>query len=349
MRLRSIFIGSLVAGIFCICLPGCVSLPQIRTGSSFAGLGNDLPVQTPNFAKITYEKSAKQIATWVRQNDFEVVETFFQTHQRDRTSARGGNYYLSSVIRSVFDDEFAVGEENLANHLDKWINLYPDSSLAYLFRAKFVYEIAWQIRGEQIYRKTPKDRHRKYVELMKEASSYLSSAYQLDSTHPLVLLEILEFSRSIGMPRDEFESFFSRLMTIDPYLAPAYLSKAYYLSPQWNGSQAELMQFVHEAMAKAPKGSSIPMIIIQAHDSLARNSEIGWNEYMKQPQVWADLEYAYTRLIDDFPNAGLYPAWYAELAMDSGRHNIAKKYIQIALEQEPNHPKILEIQKYINQ
>jgi len=48
------------------------------------------------------------------------------------------------------------------------------------------------------------------------------------------------------------------------------------------------------------------------------------------------------RLIEDFPDAGWYPLWFAEVAEKAGRPDLAFQYFQMAQEREPSNLKRLQ-------
>ena len=60
-------------------------------------------------------------------------------------------------------------------------------------------------------------------------------------------------------------------------------------------------------------------------------------EYYNEPFIWQDIEESYLRLIKDFPYSGVYAYWFARIAKQAGKTEIAKKYYKLAIEQEPNN------------
>ena len=348
MQLRSILCRSVIAGLCCLYLPSCNDLPQKKTHSSFATLTNALPAYTHNFASVPFEQTAQEIADLIQQGEFSKVEDILNTHIEQKTSTRGGFYYPILVIDNAIDEILPSMDDKTLMDLGRWVQSSPESALPYVFRAKYFYEAAWRVRGEKYINETPEENRNGYRELMEYYLDDLNSAFELNPKSPIVLEELLDAGRDVGSPREEFDSLFDQLMEFDPYFAHAYVAKSNYLLPQWRGSKKELLEFIDDSMAKAPRGTALPLLIPFTHDDLGNYGGNKRTRYLKQPEVWADIEFAYTRLIEDFPKGGLYPAWYAETAADIGKYDIAREYIQVALEREPNHPKVLKIKSYID-
>ena len=63
--------------------------------------------------------------------------------------------------------------------------------------------------------------------------------------------------------------------------------------------------------------------------------------YYSHRDVWNDLETNYTRLIEDFPQAGWYPLWFSQVAEEAGRDSVAWHYYNLAAAREPNNARLL--------
>ena len=144
------------------------------------------------------------------------------------------------------------------------------------------------------------------------------------------------------MDREVFEAYFTAATDEIPYVSQAYQSKELYLLPEWHGSEKELLQFVRESAASTPRGSAVPLIVTQAHRNLSKKYP-SKKDYYNRQDVWADISQNYTRLIEDFPDAGMYAAWFAEVAAQAGKNELAQQNLKIALEREPNHSEVQRI------
>ena len=348
MPLRSFFCQSVIAGLCLLYLPSCGNLPEVRARSSFAALTNELPPQSHSFAKQTFEKTAQQVADLIRARKFSEAEKIINSHIEQKTSTRGGFYYPISVIDTVINDILPGMDDQTLMILNQWVEESPESILPWAFRANYFYEAAWEVRGSEYINKTPEENLNGYRELMDYYIADIDQAYAIAPNSPIVILEILNIAQESGADREDYDYFYNQSLAFDPFLSRAYLAKSRYLLPKWSGSQSELFEFMKDSIAKAPRGTALPLMLPRAHEQLCSDHGKDWREYIKRPEVWADIDFAYTRLLEDFPKAGLYAAWYAETAADVGKYDIARKYIQVALEREPNHPKVLKIKSYID-
>lgn len=135
------------------------------------------------------------------------------------------------------------------------------------------------------------------------------------------------------------KTHFQSLIDAVPYSFSAFQEKSIYLDPRWSGSLQEKLTFVRNAAASAPKNSAVPLIVPQAHSGLSVMYP-DKQQYYNRPDVWHDIETNFERIIENFPCSGVYPLWYAEIAKDAGRYELAREYYNLALRIEPNNPKI---------
>ncbi|MEM9137109.1 MAG: DUF4034 domain-containing protein [Cyanobacteria bacterium P01_F01_bin.42] len=312
-----------------------------------ASLSQNLPPIKHDFADVPFEKQAQELVAIIKQHRFDEAESILDRHIRERTSSRGGNLYPASVINSIFsnDDIEIIRDAEFMHAVERWIHDSPSSSLAHLFRSKIFYQLAWNAREHQASSESSEKENKRFLAALKVSASSLYQAYNIEPDNPLILLDLLQLGRNFKVPHEAFDSVFNQLTENYPFLTRAYVEKALYLAPQWNGSREELLKFVRESMEKAPRSSNMPMVVIEAHNALA---EVSNTKYTQRNDVWADIEYSYTRLMHDFPEAGLYPAYLAKEAHNASKEDVARKYINIALSREPRNLEILKIKSTID-
>ena len=284
-------------------------------------------------SSIIYEKQAKIIKQLLSQFSFQEVEDILEKSIKKQTRSRGGFLYVSSVL-SVLADQVDL---SLLESLDSWIEQYPESSLAYTVRGYLYYQYAWNIRGKRYVDKTPQDQIREYRRILKLCAEDIAQAIELDSENPLALLYILRVGRNVGMPRDDFEYYFSEATSVVPQFIQAYQEKSLYLAPNWHGNETELLNFARKTVASAPRGTALPIVLPQAHERISKQKKYNRRDYYNQPQVWNEIEQSYLRLIKDFPRSGFYSLWFAEAAEDAGKYQIAWQYYVIAQQREPSN------------
>jgi hypothetical protein len=288
-----------------------------------------------------YQK-VNEVSNWLKQEEYEKIEQFYQTAIANKTLTAAGGYYAEQVSNKIFGDSLLNRsfDPSWQIYLDRWIEKSPNSSLAYLLRSIFHRDYAWEIRGNKFISKTSEEAIRGYREKMRLSVEDLAKSLSIDSENPLAIINVLTVANSVSMPREYFEAYFQKAVASIPNAPEPYFAKTLYLLPQWHGSEAELLAFVRESVSSAPKGSAIPAIVEMAYDGLCGSSRLKRKEYLNRPEVWQEIQASYDRLIAELPESGYHAFQYAQLAREIGREDIAQYNYNIAWERESNHPVI---------
>jgi hypothetical protein len=340
--LRSWLPQCAMAGLFLLLLPGCLPLQEVKVSSAQILTGSTQPRLKHKFATIPFETQAEEVALLLQQNRFTEIEQIIDQHIQHQTATHGGFYYPDIIFRQLFTEEIISIDSRLEQRLTQWVQTSPNSTTALITRSTFYYYYAWQARGNGYNATIPKPAKEEFLRRLALSSQDFESAYELEPDNPLVLIMALELSKFSGTTKKGFEEYFDAATARIPYMAQAYQQKMNFLRPQWHGSDLKMLNFVRQSAASAPRGSTIPLFVAHAHASIAQRN-ISNKTYYNRPDVWADIEASYTRLIEDFPATAIYPAQYAEVAADVGNFNLAQRMIQIAQAREPNHPVVQRI------
>lgn len=95
------------------------------------------------------------------------------------------------------------------------------------------------------------------------------------------------------------ELWFKRATDLDPDYYDAFAAKLYYLEPKWYGSQEDMLEFGHECVASKKWGGHVPLILRDAHESLARYlPKEQQAAYWERPEVWKDLKSAFDKFFE---------------------------------------------------
>lgn len=342
LKFRLLGLQGVIYSILLVSLPGCMPFSQTPVRSTQIVAANNLPKQKHTFASIPFEAQAQNIAQLLQQKKFSEVERIMADHIERRTSTRGGSYYPDAVLLSLFYGGIIELDQQFLQTLNQWVEASPQSSLALIVRSQFYYAYAWKARGNRYVSKTPQEAQAEYGRRLSKSIQDLTKAEEFDPSNPLLLLSILELAKDISMDREVFEEYFTAATDEIPYVFQAYQSKQIYLLPEWHGSEKELLAFVRESAASTPRGSAVPLNVIQAHRSLSKKYP-SKKDYYNRKDVWAEVVQNYTRLVEDFPEAGMYAAWFAEAAAQAGKRELAQQNLKIALEREPNHSEVQRI------
>ena len=109
--------------------------------------------------------------------------------------------------------------------------------------------------------------------------------------------------------------WFRRAMETDPNNYDACYRKLSYLEPKWHGSTEAMLEFGRECLASEKWGGRVPLILVDAHDALARYAEkANRAAYWKQPGVWPDLKASFEKFFKLYPKAVSWRHNYARCA-----------------------------------
>jgi len=302
----------------------------------------------PNTAKFGVQQQAKIIVRLIKIDKFLRVEEIFNNEIEQQNRTVEGFLYASSLIKEVFFSQFEFG---LLSHLDKWIEQSPKSHLAYTARAYFYYMYGWKIRGHEFIPDTSEEQVQGYVKKLNLSVDDIHKAIELDPHNPLAIMKILALGRNGWTDRDVFESYFAAANEIVPYYTEAYQEKSDFLNPKWHGESEEyLLDFIRKSVRDSPRKTAIALLLPQVHRELSWHKNRDIKEYFKQKKVWYEVETNYLRLIEDFPESGFYPLWFAEVAKYMEKNRLARKYFGLACKRDVNNPVLkAKLQEYKRQ
>ncbi len=345
------FVLPLLLGVLASLSSGCGNLfaATDATTSHASVTSHDLSLaESANHSAVafppnTFEADGQQVISWLKAKEFDKVEALLAEAIRTQRQTRGGWFYADSVLDQVFKRSKSKKlDQSLLLPLNEWIAQSPESSLAHVARANFYYAQAWEARGARFSGLTSKSKKEKYQQLLLLSIQDGQKALELDQENPLGLLHWLTLGRNAGMNREEYETTFDTTIALVPNFTQAYYEKSQYLDRRWRGENLEeRLDFTRQIAADAPKGSVLPLLLAWTHEAYCTYYP-NKREYLNRPEVWADIESSYTRVLNEFPEAGLYALQFAEMAEKAGRESAAKKYFQLAMEREPNHPRVLK-------
>lgn len=300
-----------------------------------------LIAETPenNPELMLFEDQAEILVNNLSQGRFSEIEQTLTEGIERSYSTRGGSHYSSAVLITSFYAYSSSLNPDWLNALNAWVNRYPNSSLAYTARSYFHYYYGWELRGGDYAFETPRQAMEEYREQISLSERDIRRALELDPNNPLALQHMLAIGRSTAMPRDTFEDYFQRAIAQVPFFLQAYQEKSVYLSPNWYGSEQESLNFARESVQNSPRGTAIPLVLIQGHKNLGFHYR-DRSAYYRRPGVWPEIQENYQVLLEDFPDAGLYALWFSEAAQEAGHENLSRRYAAEALQREPHHPAI---------
>jgi hypothetical protein len=148
-----------------------------------------------------------------------------------------------------------------------------------------------------------------------QAAEALEKAWKLAPTNATIATEMMRVELGQGKGRDRLERWFGRAMALDTNSQSACSKKLTYLEPKWYGSAEDMLEFGRQCVASTNWGGRVPLILMDAHVSLAAYAKREGNtNYWKEPEVWSDLRSAYEKFFALNPDAFSWRHDYARHA-----------------------------------
>jgi hypothetical protein len=124
----------------------------------------------------------------------------------------------------------------------------------------------------------------------------LRADFLKDPAEMRICNKMITVELGLGEQRADMELWFRRGMELNPNYYELCHNKLYYLEPKWHGEPEDMLDFGRECVRSQRWGGRVPLILVEAHDNLARYlPQANQSEYWKNPEVWADLRMAYEK------------------------------------------------------
>ena len=260
-----------------------------------------------------------------------------QTPQEVHRWRREANKYLDEAVR---DKNMPVGEvydagrallEAVQHNKQQFEEFYrdfepviltnwPSESSLYLLKGWFYTKYAWHARGSDYADKVTDQGWTLFAERLAQAEKALSTAWELNPHDERIALEMITVELGQGKGRPRMELWFKRATDLNPDYYDAFASKLYYLEPKWYGSREDMLEFGRECVASKKWGGHVPLILRDAHESLARYlPKEQQTTYWRDPEVWKDLKSAFDKYFELNPQDGGWHHNYALYAYRAGQ------------------------------
>lgn len=134
------------------------------------------------------------------------------------------------------------------DQLVKWKKQYPKSVTAQLAYAGYFLERGWSIRGSGYAHTVTKDAWEQYYEHLNLSKEHLVKIYDHAKGDPVWYKYMLHIGVGSGWKKDVFGKVYEEGIKNHPQYLPLYFVAAAYYSPRWNGSSAELKDYINGAV-----------------------------------------------------------------------------------------------------
>ncbi|HVS71591.1 MAG TPA: hypothetical protein VHQ47_10085 [Phycisphaerae bacterium] len=175
---------------------------------------------------------------------------------------------------------------------------FPNNAQVLAYAATFYTRWAWEARGNGVASTVTDGGWQRFNQRLDQAEKYVKQSVAADPAAADGPTAMLTIAVGKEYPREEMEEWFTRAMNANPNNFTACEAKLNYLLPQWYGSAEECLAFGRECAEHGSGVSRIPLILVEAHRELRALSE-DQAAYMKDVRVWADIQSAYDKVLDE--------------------------------------------------
>jgi hypothetical protein len=274
---------------------------------------------------------------WLRTGQQVIYAYGYGTNVPPEIQSLGIWGHAESDLMAALDDQTMPAEE-VYDASNPFLDLYQSDKVRYatlyksitdkvagkrtksapilLLKGGVEISLAWQARGNGYADTVTTDAAKLFNDHLDAAETALTKAWALDPGDTRIADKMLTVELGQGKGRNHMELWFKRAMDSNSNNYEACSAKLTYLEPKWYGSVNDMLDFGRQCVANEKWGGRVPLILVDAHLSVQRQYATGWvkTNYWSQPEVWADINSAYTRFFELNPDATSWYhnyAWYA--------------------------------------
>ena len=206
----------------------------------------------------------------------------------------------------------------------------PGRAAPLLFKGRFYIEWAWDARGNGFANTVTPEGWKLFRQRLDLAATDLQHAWKLDPSDGRIAEELITCMAGKG-DSDAVEEWFKRAIDADPDNYGACHRFLWFLYPRWFGSHERMLELGQQCAKTDNYFGGIPYILLDAHAGVAEESGDP-GQYLKRPEVWADISKIYEADLVVHPNAfvrGRYAMW----AIRCGHWEVANRQFEIVGDQ----------------
>ncbi|WP_157982542.1 hypothetical protein [Nocardiopsis sp. FIRDI 009] len=124
---------------------------------------------------------------------------------------------------------------------------------------------AWRVRTGAWAKDVSRERFERFHAMLPDAYEHLIHATNAAPDRPDALNHLQWFGLGVGMPREDLDFLWERIVERDPWHYESHLSRLQVLCQKWKGSHEEMFAFAREAAAHAHRGDPLLELVPRAH------------------------------------------------------------------------------------
>lgn len=196
-----------------------------------------------------------QVVQAFYDNDFSFLEELAANFNKNKLRSPSGLWkrdMLCGGIRGMVDINVKNEEywRTFKSKAQKWIELFPNSSTAYIAQGIILQEYAWKFRGPTYAYKVPEEAWEPFRKNLQIAREFLESNKHkiIDDPNYYSLMANIMIEQST--PSTTFDSFVDEGLKKEPLNYDLYFTAARNAQPKWGGSKEQIEQVANDAVKR---------------------------------------------------------------------------------------------------
>jgi hypothetical protein len=222
-------------------------------GAGSQMLWTSAAVQTVLLQQKAAQDSASHLHNQVQQlwlaQDFAALDKLSLSLQTKPYSVLDNGQLAITAFYEALDPLFADDLEGNRQRVQRWWQLYPQSTTAWIAEALISYQQAWALRGNGAFNTLDEIKRAQFAGYLDYADELLAQPALKNTTDPMSASLAVHIAASYDGLGPKLVQAVARSVTLFPTYTQVYLEAAKYQLADWGGSLANYEAYVQKAVA----------------------------------------------------------------------------------------------------
>jgi hypothetical protein len=242
------------------------------------------------------------------QENFEKLETVFQTFRSERTRTASGLWKLTVLYAGLEDclsglegrSKYGLGYTDVYAKISKWVAKYPSSPTPQIFRGIVMVHQAWARLEEGETPPRNPAQLKAFYQQIESARQHLLKAKPIASIDPRWYEQMLKIARTTRLGQGDFDALLQEALEREPLFYQNYFRALEYLLTTQSGNQIVIDNFVAKAVERTMnlEGKGMYARIYW----YAAQTEFGNALFTESPVQWKMMREGFDAVIKRYPD-----------------------------------------------
>jgi len=223
------------------------------------------------------------------QQDFATVEARMAAHYEAADTPLRKHRY-SQHLKHLGNMYYGEDLEAQWKILSDWVDSRPESQLARVVRGAYAMDYAWYFRGNGYSHRVTDEGWAGFHRYLEIAREDLEIAHEMNPDDPEAPALLITVTSALGTNADVTDSYYARVLEINPLHYGARMAKLHYAQPVWGGSWEIIEGIIADCAAHQAEFPLFVDIIRQAERNMkprGKAYENTWNSKKTKQMMYA--------------------------------------------------------------